>query len=647
MKELATRILWGLINPCRRQLVIAQERRDASMQQADQARSNAVKVADRVRASAEEMFDSIRNKRNASLAQEQAKVVSAVNELDEICATAKAHLESQGCVPVITATPQSESKKSTRASSPLPEHFSPLIEVSPKRFKVKIFCMRNKPNYISNAIKAFFVIDGVNLEWTFYIVFGLVFLFLAAKFPLILLLLLPFILWLVTVYLVRHKWIQWFQNDYVELVDGCQKLQHDLNELKHQMRKDTGVAIHACEQQIIPPAIQAHIDAVKTATRNHIAATTLARISFNQEIQRIAADFGKVAEQLHLDVDLFWKECGYAAKDWDSPEWGNWTPDASPEFAARIGTLAVSADDLKSEILGINFNFHLPALIPFSEGRGLLFKATGENKDAAAQVLLSVIIRALANTPAGKARFTLIDPVGLGHNVADFMHLGDFNPVLISGKAWTEPQHIEQQLTKLTEEMETVIQTFLRKKYATLQEYNKEHHEVAEPFRFLVIFDFPANFNESSVHRLISIVKNGPRCGVYTLLPVLVVIRNDSPNAIRLERVHFEYQLPDHSRMDAMPAQDVKYSQGPNKPKLSVGPLGGVRIKQGKSPLNVPEIEIRAFSVKMLPPGETASGFVYFETDTTSAGASLYVTGLDNPATGKELYYFEIPLSGR
>lgn len=133
----------------------------------------------------------------------------------------------------------------------------------------------------------------------------------------------------------------------------------------------------------------------------------------------------------------------------------------------------------------------------------------------------------------------------------------------------------------------------------------------------------------------------------FNILPVLVVIRNDSPNAIRLERVHFEYQLPDHSRMDAMPAQDVKYSQGPNKPKLSVGPLGGVRIKQGKSPLNVPEIEIRAFSVKMLPPGETASGFVYFETDTTSAGASLYVTGLDNPATGKELYYFEIPLSGR
>jgi len=133
----------------------------------------------------------------------------------------------------------------------------------------------------------------------------------------------------------------------------------------------------------------------------------------------------------------------------------------------------------------------------------------------------------------------------------------------------------------------------------------------------------------------------------YNILPVLVVIRNGSPNSVRLEKLHFEYELPDHSKVDSMPASDVKYAQGPGRPKVSVGPLGGVRVGGRKGPLNVPEIEIRAFSAKMLPPGETASGFVYFETDVESQGASLYVTGLENAATGKQLYYFEIPLSGR
>ena len=133
----------------------------------------------------------------------------------------------------------------------------------------------------------------------------------------------------------------------------------------------------------------------------------------------------------------------------------------------------------------------------------------------------------------------------------------------------------------------------------------------------------------------------------YNILPVLVVIRNDGASAISLEKMHFEYELPDHSRADSIPASEVKYSQGPNRPKMAVGPLGGVKVSGGKNPLNVPEIEVRAFAAKMLPPGESASGFVYFETDVSSAGASLYVTGLKNAATGKDLYYFEIPLAGK
>ena len=133
----------------------------------------------------------------------------------------------------------------------------------------------------------------------------------------------------------------------------------------------------------------------------------------------------------------------------------------------------------------------------------------------------------------------------------------------------------------------------------------------------------------------------------YDILPVLVVIRNDSQNAIRLEKLHFEYELPDHSKVNATPAADVKYDKGPSRPKAAIGPLGGVKVGGGKNPLNVPEIEIRGFSAKMLPPGETASGFIYFETDITSAGSALYITGLQNASTGKDLYYFEIPLSGK
>lgn len=292
----------------------------------------------------------------------------------------------------------------------------------------------------------------------------------------------------------------------------------DLSPGEDLLQKHRDAEIKEAEKHILVPARRILATTTSAAKQAQAAATEAASQSFHEDVQEIAEDFRPASSQLRERVNRLWEDSNYAGKDWDSPDWNDWSPDPSPEFATRIGTLSIADEDLTAQIPDVDFDFKLPALIPFAQGRCLLFSVTGAAKDAAAEALQSTVIRALANTPAGKARFTLIDPVGLGRNVADFMHLGDYNPELISGKAWTESQHIEQQLTKITEEMETVIQTFLRKNYVSIQEYNKEHREVAEPFRFLVIFDFPVNFTEDSARRLISIVKNGPRCGVFTLI---------------------------------------------------------------------------------------------------------------------------------
>jgi len=130
------------------------------------------------------------------------------------------------------------------------------------------------------------------------------------------------------------------------------------------------------------------------------------------------------------------------------------------------------------------------------------------------------MLRLLASIPPGQLRFTFIDPVGLGQNMAAFMHLADYDEALVSSRAWTEPQHIETQLAALTEYMETVIQTYLRDQLATIEDYNAQAGEIAEPYRVLVVMDFPANFSETAARRLVSIVQNGPRCGVYAVVMI-------------------------------------------------------------------------------------------------------------------------------
>ena len=133
-------------------------------------------------------------------------------------------------------------------------------------------------------------------------------------------------------------------------------------------------------------------------------------------------------------------------------------------------------------------------------------------------LLQSLMLRYLTSVPPGKVRYTIVDPVGLGENFAAFMHLGDYHELLVTNRIWTEAQHIEQRLTDLTEHMENVIQKYLRNEFETIEEYNTMAGEVAEPFRILVVANFPTNFNEAALRRLISIVNSGARCGVYALV---------------------------------------------------------------------------------------------------------------------------------
>lgn len=134
----------------------------------------------------------------------------------------------------------------------------------------------------------------------------------------------------------------------------------------------------------------------------------------------------------------------------------------------------------------------------------------------------------------------------------------------------------------------------------------------------------------------------------FGVLPVLIVIQNDSPNAIRVDRLKLNYILPDRTRIEATPAQDLKYLRGAKQPTGLPGPTGGIKISRApKNPLAEWEIEGRAFAAKMIPPGQSASGFAYFQVPQSSAAASVYISGLTDVVSGQELYYFEIPMSDR
>ncbi len=204
-----------------------------------------------------------------------------------------------------------------------------------------------------------------------------------------------------------------------------------------------------------------------------------------------------------------------------------WSPPSAVPPGMRFGDVSVAMTELPHGVPqdkrlreGMPDGFTLPALLPFPYRSSLLLKASEAGRAAAVKVLQAVMMRFLTSLPPGKVRFTILDPVGLGENFAAFMHLADYDEALVAGRIWTEQAHLEQRLADLTAHMENVIQKYLRNQFQSIDEYNAQAGEVAEPFRVLVVANFPANFSAEAARRLVSITGSGARCGVYTLVSV-------------------------------------------------------------------------------------------------------------------------------
>ena len=213
------------------------------------------------------------------------------------------------------------------------------------------------------------------------------------------------------------------------------------------------------------------------------------------------------------------------AMDKSETVWANWSPSKTFPKVLRFGEFTV---DLK-RLLTVNSSggavklqfppaFIVPATLAFPYGASLFVQTDRSGQPQALRMIQAVMIRILAALPPGRAQFTIIDPVGLGQNFAGFMRLTDHDEALVGGRIWTRPEQIEQRLSDLTEHMETVIQKYLRNEFATIDDYNAQAGELAEPYRFVIVADFPVGFERDSLRRLISIAATGARCGVYVLV---------------------------------------------------------------------------------------------------------------------------------
>ncbi|MBN2580975.1 MAG: hypothetical protein JXB10_18480 [Pirellulales bacterium] len=281
-------------------------------------------------------------------------------------------------------------------------------------------------------------------------------------------------------------------------------------------------------------------------------------------------------EQFRTAVERIDGACRDLFPDWHTSDWDRWTPPAEIPPAFGFGSGKVELARIEGgvpedeKLRSVPHEFTMPALLPFPQHSLLMWKAAGAALAKAVEAMQAVMLRLLTAMPPGKVHFTIIDPVGLGENFSAFMHLADFDEQLVANRIWTDPAHIEGRLADITKHMEDILQVYLRKEFPSLQEYNAYAGELAEPYRVLVVANYPANFSEVAAGRLKSIIASGARCGVFVLLSVdtkLPPSRRFRPAdldpdalALRWDESQFVWEHPDYGplplRLDGPPPSE-------------------------------------------------------------------------------------------
>ncbi len=300
-------------------------------------------------------------------------------------------------------------------------------------------------------------------------------------------------------------------------------------------------------------ALTARAKSTEIATEQTTAAVALARERYESNLQNDQA-VKEAVRNLEQSVDeqsaayrrLLDERPPVARSGWEEAEWDVWCPPTVVE-PVSLGTLICPPEELQPEFSDIP-TYTLGITDDIRRLGGIVYTYNRSTRATALSASRSLVARLLASIPPGKARFTFFDPLGLGESVAPFLALADHDQKLIDGKVWSSAEELRTRLSEHMSHIEIVIQKYLRGEFQSIEDYNVEAGEIAEPYRFLFVYDYPSQFDDTTIHQLARIIQNGPRCGVYTVLvanadvvderlsiqalPPLTILTQDGPSSL-------------------------------------------------------------------------------------------------------------------
>ena len=133
----------------------------------------------------------------------------------------------------------------------------------------------------------------------------------------------------------------------------------------------------------------------------------------------------------------------------------------------------------------------------------------------------SIMFGMLSSCPVEKLTYTIIDPENRGNSISPFFDAKKKLPELFGEKIYISKDEITSQIGRLNEKIEDILQNRLGNQHETIFDYAKEVTDYNLNVELVALYDFPKGFDDRTLSELRNILRNGSKCGIYTIISYL------------------------------------------------------------------------------------------------------------------------------
>ena len=172
----------------------------------------------------------------------------------------------------------------------------------------------------------------------------------------------------------------------------------------------------------------------------------------------------------------------------------------------------------KCSKLLVNGSIRLPIMMSTRNAPVWMIANDNTNSSLVQAFTHSIMYGLLSSCPVGKLTYTIVDPENRGNSISPFYDAKKKLPELFGERIYISKDEIAAKVSKLNEKIENILQDKLGNQYDTIFDYAKNTPDFNLNVEFVMLYDFPRGFDKRALAELRNILRNGSKCGIYTVI---------------------------------------------------------------------------------------------------------------------------------